>query len=1000
MELSAKLIDLEQLIDVNKKHETTCKALEKEIADVKEEFTMKVNEYESLLNDITQQSDSNKIEIFQLQQNLAAKTKEYEKLVAESNATNNNTEKLLNEYKDVILERDKEIIKLKNDYEQVNANFNIQQSKIAEGYKKELDERNIRIEQLLKEIECQKQTLQTSKVEFDMLTSQYNVNNDEIKILRDQNEDLKKSINQLTQINNDLKNKISGMELEIGELKRQLESSNERCNELQKIKDKVESEYLNLTGQAMDSNEQFNKLTQHLKDTERELQELKEKHRESINNYGRNEQELKQQLNKIQDQYTIECSELLKNIAEITEKYNIQESKLKENESQMLLLKNQLKEAELNRGEIINENVILQKDIAILRQKEIDLNEDHQNLVKKMQNDIEKYEKEVMQLKTLGESSEVKLREKVDQLIEAQNELNNKLEEAQKHEEALQKIVDDMTLQLNNQKLNFDKEIFQNQSNLSIANDEINVHKSENNRLKELVLEKDNNVKELMLKIGMLEIDLKSNTEVLLEKERQIASVNDELLKVNENKKNIEDKLSDTFKEMTELKQKYETILSNSSMEGSLVKEQQQQLEILQKDISLLKQEKLLIESVCTDVNNELKQLKTDHNNTLKELEDSIKVNSEIKKSLEEKENQIKSQKDKSETGSNRLKQIEQELNQKVQELSNKDNIILEKEQQLNKLKEVYQSTNHETELRLKSLQDENIELNAKYENEIKSLNKTISDFQIQTAQQQQNDDDLTQSKNKISELQRLLEKSENDIKLLTSINEGQKNNYDDLMKQLQSQYDELKKESKMSKNELNQKLSEYEKELIETKNKLNTEMTNQEQLLKKLETSQATIVDLTNQLELLSLQQNTNAEKDDKLEKITLELQALRKSNSEVIAKNDATNNKLNSEIQNKMKELKDKELVIMKLQEELKVITIILYIYINNNKNIGCSVIPDKSGYKGSWSNKVSPLRERVSKAALYGSIWLKRERSDSGAEVLINHKVTSTLRTGTKS
>ncbi|KAF9796236.1 hypothetical protein SFRURICE_016159, partial [Spodoptera frugiperda] len=920
MELSAKVLDLEQLEDSKRKQETIFKSLQEELGRVKDEYNSKVNEYETLLSEVSQQHEKNKTDMLDLQQSLSAKTKEYEKLLAELSTSTSSSEKLVSEYKQTIHERDKEIIKLKDDFEQTTANFNIKHSKIAEEHKKEIDDRNTKIEELLKEIESHKLTLDQSKVELEALNSQFNLNVDELKVLKEENEKLKQTINDLTQANNDLKAKMSAMELEVGEYKRQYESANEKCAELQKAKDKIEEEYMNLTGQTTDSNEQFNKLSQHLKETEKELQELKDKHREVVNNHARNEQELKQKLFKIQEDFSVERGQLVGSVNDNLEKLKEADSKIKELEAHTIEINNRLRSLQADNDKLLDENTIFKNEIEALKVKEREQNSEHESICKKLEIDIDRYKEEISILKADGATSEVKLMEKVDQLTEAQNDLNNKLEEARKHEDSLQKILDDMTAQLNNQKTQAEKEIAQLQTNLSTVSDEANKLRSEETQMKELLEEKQNTIKDLNLKLEMLEVDLKSNVEIVTEKDRQIALVNEELNKATENKKQLEEKLNAATLETSSFKQKYENLIANSSAEESILKEQLNQLEVLKKEMSVLTQEKTSLESKHSETLSELTTLKKNYEDVVSKMTENATVTSDLQKSLDEKDNLLKSQNEKHETDLQTINKLETDLAQLKQELSSKEIAIQEKELQVTKMNEALQLGSSETQQLVAQLQQENAKLNETYKTEVESLSNTTKTLQSQLVEKDKELEDLKQTKEKLTELQSLVEKSEQDIKQLTNINEAQKMNYEDLNKQLQAQFDEHKKESKRARHDLRNTIGDYEKELKESKEKIAAEIEKQNQLQQKLTEAENKIIELTQKLELVAVQQSTDVEKDKQLEKLTVELQLAKQSSTETVAKSETLVKNLKADIENKVKELRLKEELISKLQEEIK--------------------------------------------------------------------------------
>ncbi|XP_053625792.1 restin homolog isoform X12 [Plodia interpunctella] len=920
MELSAKILDLEQLENTKKKQEAACKSLQEEIARFKDEYSNKINEYEGIINEVSQQNDKNKIEIVELQQSLSAKTKDYERLLAESGDTNSATDKLITEYKQTIHERDKEIIKLKDNFEQTTANFNIKHSKIAEEHKKEIDNRNIKIEQLTKEIESHKQALDQSKIEFDTLNSRFIINEDELKALKEENEKLKQSVVDLSNANNDLKTKLSAMELELGEQKRQLQSTLDKCDELQKAKEKVETEYLNLTGQATNSNEQFHKLSQHLKESEKEIQDLKDKYRDASNNHGRIEQEIKQKLFKLQEDFSLERGQLVESVNSNLEKLKVAENLRKELEAKILESNNKLRELETTNDKLLDENTILKTEIESLKIKEQELNTEFESIRKKLEVDIDKYKEEISILKSEGESSEVKLMEKVDQLTEAQNDLNNKLEEARKHEDSLQKILDDMTSQLNVQKSQYEQEIAQVQMQLSSVSEESNNHKAEEVRLKHLLEEKHNSIKELTLKLEMLEVDLKSNIEIVAEKDRQIAQVNDKLNKTTESKNGLEEQLNNALLESSNLKQKCESLVANSSAEESVLREQLSQFESVKKELAGLSQDKTLLESKYNDIFDELNKLKITHEETIKQLKENIDCENEIRKSLEEKEKILKSQTERVVIDEGKIKILEEEATKLKQELAAKMALIEDKDSKLSTLKATIQSGTDETQKIIKQLQDENAQLNEKYKSDIDSLNKAMKSLQCQITEQEKQLVELSQAREKIAELQQQVTKTEQDIKQLTSINDGQKSNYEDLNRQLQVQYDEYKKESKRSKHDLKIKLTEYEKELQQSKENVKTEKEHQNKLQQKLSEAENKVVELTQKLELINVQQSTDAEKDAKLEKLTLELHEARKFNSEALEISETAIKNLKTDIENKTKDLKQKNDLITKLQDEVK--------------------------------------------------------------------------------
>nr|XP_026495305.1 restin homolog isoform X3 [Vanessa tameamea] len=918
MELSAKVLDIEQLEDLNKKQESSCKLLQEEISRVKEELTQKINEYESFLNEASQQDEKNKTEILNLRQELNTKTKEYEKLVNESSKSTNSNDKLINEYKQTIHERDKEIIKLKDEFEETTANFNIKHSKIAEEHKKEIEDRNTKIEQLIKEIETHKQALDKSKIELDTLNTQFTINVDELNALKEENKKLKESLNEITQVNAELKATIAAMELEIGEYKRQLSSAIEKCDEIQQSKEKVEGEYLNLTGQTTDSYEQFNKLSQHLKDTEKELQEIKDKYREATNNCGRIEQEYKQKIFKVQEDYSLERGQLVRSVGENVEKLQLAENKIKEFEALSFEINNRLREAESQSDKLLDENSILKNEIESLKLKEQDINNEHDTIRKKLEIDIERYKEEILLLKADGATSEVKLMEKVDQLTEAQNDLNNKLEEARKHEYSLHKILDDMTSQLNAQKVQFEKEINQLQEHLVAANNETKTHKDEETRLNELLQEKQNSIKDLTLKLEMLEVDIKSNGELVTEKDRQLTQVTEELNKVNEIKNKIEDQLNKTVMETTTIKQQYETLLNNSSVEESLINEQLKQLEKVKSEMAILVNDKKLLENKHNESSTEISNLKSQLQETTNKLNETVENLTEINKIMKEKDNFIKAQNEKVDTDLNKSKQLEENITKLQQEVNQNNTMLEQKQIEISNLNEIILQTSKIQET-VKKLESENADLKAKHVVEIESLNNTIKTLTNNLSEQGKQLEDLVSTKEKVKDLQQLLAKSDEDIKKLTNINEAQKLNYEDLTRQLQQQFDEYKRESKNMKHELKNRINDYEKQLQDSKEKIALELDNQNKLQNKLNEGDSKILELSQKLELLAIQEN-NSSKDEKLEKLTLELQATRQSGAESLVNSEKIINKLKAEIETNIKDIKVKDDLIVKLQEDLK--------------------------------------------------------------------------------
>ncbi|KAL4714570.1 hypothetical protein ACJJTC_006616 [Scirpophaga incertulas] len=920
MELSAKVLDLEQSEDAKRKQEVLFKSLEEEMTRMKEEYSTKVTEYETLLNEVSQHNDKYKLDIMELQNNLSAKTKDYERLLSESSSSTTSSEKLINEYKQSIHERDKEIIKLKDSYEQATANFNIKHSKIAEEHKREIEDRNSKIEELMKEIENHKQALDQSKVQFDHINTQLTINIDELKALKEENDKLKHTIAELTENNNILKAKISEMELEIGEHKRQLDGTIEKCNELQKMKDKIETEYMNLTGQTTDSNEQFNRLTQHLKETEMELQDLKDKQRDVANTHGRIEQELKQKIFKLQDDFSLERAQSVQTMDEKSEKLNEAEKKIKEFENQASDIQTRIRELDTANENILAENINLKQEIESLKVKELELNKEFDTIRKKLEVDLEKYKDEVNILKAEGASSEVKLIEKVDQLTEAQNDLNNKLEEARKHEDSLQKILDDMTTQLNNQKTQFEKEIMQTQSQLVTATEELDKHKLEEARLNLSLEEKQNTIKDLSLKLEMLTVDVKSNSEMINEKDRQLAQVSEEINRLTESKKDLEDKLNNIILENSSLKQKYDNLSTNSSVEGNLLKEQLEHVEILRKEVTALMQDKSVLENKCLESVNELAKLKEEHDQALKSLKDSNNVKEELQKTLHEKELIVRSHIEQIENYKNKTNTLETQIEQLRHDIANKETILEEKELSLQNINASLQSGSQESQEIIIQLRNENAHLNDRLKAEVEFLTNQTNNLKIELTDKEKQLEDLHKMKEKIVDLEQRLQKSNEDIKQLSNINEGQKTNYEDLNKQLRSQYEELKNESKRVKHDLKATLKEYESELEITKGKVKAEIDKQTELRDKLTEADRKVLDLSQRMELMEVQQTSEINKDSKLEKLTLELQAARMTSAEALEKSEKVIKTLKSDVEHKIRDLKQRDEMITKLQEDIK--------------------------------------------------------------------------------
>ncbi|XP_045532358.1 restin homolog isoform X2 [Pieris brassicae] len=919
MELSAKVLDLEQLQDTISKQDTLCQKLQEDIAQAKEELTRKITDYESVLNEASQQDERNKSEIIRLQQDLNTKTRDYEKLMSESNKIKTTNEKAISDYKQTIHERDKEIVKLKDEFEETTANFNIKHSKIAEEHKKEIEDRNVKIEQLLKEIENHKQLLDKNKLEIDTLTTQFTINTDELNALKEENAKLKQTLNELTEINNTLKNKISSMELEIGELNRQLESTKEKCNELQQTKEKIESEYMNLTGQTTDSNEQFNKLTVHLKDTEKELQSLKDKHREVANNHGRIEQELKQKIFKLQEDFSVERSQLIQSIDENIEKYKIAEQKLKDIEVHMMEVNNRVKEVETENDKLLDKNSILKQEVEILKMKEKELVNDFDASRKKLEIDIEKYKEEVSLLRAEGASSEVKLMEKVDQLTEAQNDLNNKLEEARKHEDSLQKILEDMTSQMTYQKTQFEREKNQILGQLADLNSQAETKIVEEIQLKKTLVEKETLIKDLNLKLEMLQVDLKSSEEILVEKDRQITQINDEVTKTNESKSKLEEELNLLHTELASIKQKHESLLKNSSTEESLLKDQLGQLETLKLEIATLVADKTNLETKHAEVVIESTKLKADFDDLVSKLKQTTDINNNLNKIMQEKDALLKSQEENIDQNNKEIKSVHEEITRLKNEISDKVSTLKEKQDQLDKLNESIKGETNGAKQLIESIERETSELKAKHISEVESLTNTVKALQNSQTEHEKHTEELLHAREKINDLQTLLTKSDNDIKQLTNINEAQKLNYQDLNKQLQTQFDEYKKESKRLRHELKAKINDYEKELEESRKIIKQDLEKQAEMQNKLGVAEKNTLELRQNLELLTVQQTSVGEKDERLEKLTLELQSTRNAYSEALNNMEKTLQTLKNEVEQKVALIKEKDSLVLKLQDDL---------------------------------------------------------------------------------
>ncbi|OWR42946.1 CAP-Gly domain-containing linker protein 1 [Danaus plexippus plexippus] len=920
MELSAKILDLEQLEDAKKKQETLYKALEDEAKRVQDELSSKVSEYESILNEASQKEENSKSEIMKLQQEINTKTKDYEKLRNETSQSINANEKLIDEHKQTIHERDKEIIKLKDEYENMTASFNIKHTKIAEEHKKEIENRNTKIEELTKEIENHKQALNQSKIELDTLNTQFTLNNDELNALKEENMKLKQSLNELTNANTELKSQIAKMELEIGEYKRQLASSIERCEEIQKSKETIETEYMNLTGQTTDSNEQFNKLSQHLKNTENELQAMKDKYRDASNSCGRIEQEFKQKIFKLQENFAMERGQLVNSIDDYVQKLNASENKIKEFEVLINEATNRLHEFENQNDKLLDENMILKTEIENLRIREQEINNEHDAVRKNIEIELEKHKEEITALKADGATSEVKLMEKVDQLTEAQNDLNNKLEEARKHEDSLQKLLEDMTTQVDNQKHQYEKEVNHLQEQLVSVNETLNAQKQSELQLKQALEDKQNAIKELFLKVEMLEVDVRSNCEIINEKNNQLSQANEELNKMTDLKNRIEEQLNSSLLEASKFKQQYETLLHNSTAGESLLKEQLDQLESVKTQLGSISNEKTLLEEKYNETCKEVANLRNELEDTGKNLKDNLEIIIELKRDLSEKELVIRSQNEKNDTCNNKSQLLTEDILKLQEEVNNKNNLLEQKQKELTVLNETLLLETKKTQETIRRLENEGTELKSKYASETESLNNTIKTLQHQLDAQQQLLGELQSSKEKVSDLEQLLSKSENDIKKLTNINEAQKVNYEDLNKQLQKQYDDYKKDSKAIRNDLKNKINDYEKQLQDSKDRVASELDEQNKLREKLVEADNKLLDLSQKLELISVQQSNNESKDERLEKLTLELQETRRNGAEALANSEKTIAKLRVDIENSIRDINVKDNQIKQLLEDLK--------------------------------------------------------------------------------
>ena len=398
------------LIDKQKTEETLNKA-KYENEELLSKLNLKENENEELLNKLNLKENENK----ELLNKLNLKENENEELLNQLNIKENENKEILNklnikdnEMKEILKNvkiKEKENEEMKKNLIKNNEEFktlhsrNIPQNQENKVYQDEINNLNLKIQQLKEDNDSLNDKLKESKINFDKIINEYKDNYSKLKQEKDNNlSNLIKEINSLKlDLNNEkirnkqFETKLNEKENEIGILIKEKEIFKN-----QKIKDEeLNNNLKNQIEVLKKQNEEINNSTIKLENSNNEnLKKIKEKLENKIKE---NEEKIEQKDNELKELKKEMEEENLKYENEINEnKIEIEKLKIEKDE----VLKN-FNNSQLQTNKIINlsqENLEQKNKIQTLENNISKLNEKYENKIKEKDEQIEQLKKLIIDL--------------------------------------------------------------------------------------------------------------------------------------------------------------------------------------------------------------------------------------------------------------------------------------------------------------------------------------------------------------------------------------------------------------------------------------------------------------------------------------------------------------------------------------------------------------------------------------------------------------------------
>ena len=711
--------------NLNKKNEI----LQKEIEDSKkeiEEQTEKSFFLNSIIDDKVDKEDYDNLE-HQLNEEKAKNIKMKKNIdnlneeISKKEETLIKNKNQINSQKQIIKENEKKIndlneqINKKNEiYNELSIKYNDMISKIEDD-KKNLNNaiENLNLSEKYKKfINFEKPDLIKVIIEKDDYL--YNIekenlkNIDEIKDLKNKNQDLNNDINRkLVEINNltqkklSLENELNEVNTEKSKIQKILNNKEEELNKEKEIKEKL----------IKDLNEEKNKNELMMNDNKNMKNEIITQ-KENISKLN-NEISLLQNKNKEKEEQinslTKDKETLNKNYKDLLDKYNEELSKTKQKEQRTsIAIKNlnltgeHLKLANMNKEQLISLIVEKDKYIKVIEDLNKDLNEKVNKITKEKNIIIEENNK---------------LKESISNLEKNNSLINSENEQFKKDIENIKSEKNNLILDLEKEKELKEKYI---------------------KEVKTLTEE----IKELKERINLLKADIQKISDLNTEKEEKIISLNNEIA-------SMQNKINSFEKQKEELLLKYNNLIEQSNIQLEKIQnlnlKEKTELDLISKLNLENKYQYLAIKSkadlislfIEKDVfNTKLEQEKNEMNNTIINLEKNKIQNEKNLAEFEAKNNTL----------NNKIKNLENELNDMKNENENIkkekneiSNLLKEEKKMAEKMKSANDVLNKEN-IKIEILNKENKKLNEEITNQKDIITKYESKINLQKKNLEEND--------------------------------------------------------------------------------------------------------------------------------------------------------------------------------------------------------------------------------------------------------------------